>query len=539
MGRVKGGIIGILFLLAFTLNAQDNRYMVFFKDKSGSAYSVSEPSEFLSPRAVERRQRQGLTTIPQDIPVNDTYIQGVSATGASVVHATRWMNGVLVSCDEATLASIRSLPYVADAELVAPGAKPSSSGRRRITSRMTEAGESMVTANQLSMLGLSEMHTAGYTGEGVFVAVLDAGFPGVNTADPFSHLFADNRIVDTYDFVHDDPDAFVQSNHGTNVLSVIAAYVPDAYTGGAYGASFQLYVTEDVSGEYRIEEYNWLFAAERADSVGADIITTSLGYNTFDDPTMNYSKDELDGMTSVIARAAQWASDRGMAIVSSAGNEGSNSWETITTPADNENVMAVAATNSSGIRSPISSVGPSADGRVKPDVGAMGIGVSVVGPSGAFGSASGTSLSAPLITSLLAGVWQQYPQLSSRELLQAVRNSASQAENPDFLLGYGIPNYKAIVNLLEWQSQDRPMTVFPNPLTNTDTVFIRPGDPADATTCVVEILSLQGQVLSSQQVTFDWIRKGFAADCSKLTEGMYLLRVRTGTEVYSFKVVKL
>lgn len=537
MGLIKGLILLMLCVPAFILNAQDNRYMVFFKDKAGSSYSISDPSAFLSARAIERRNRQGLVAITQDIPVNENYIQGVSATGASVVHATRWMNGVLVSCDEATLSSIQALPYVDRFEFVAPGGKPASSGRRRISARTTETGESLVTANQLSLLGLDDMHTSGYTGEGVYIAVLDAGFPGVNTAGAFSHIFEDNRMIDTYDFVHDDPDAFVQSNHGTNVFSVIAGYVPDAYTGGAYGASFQLYVTEDVGGEYRIEEYNWLFAAERADSTGADIITTSLGYNTFDDPSMNYSKDDLDGLTSVIARAAQWASDRGIAVVSSAGNEGSNSWETITTPADNESVIAVAATNSAGVRSPISSVGPSADGRIKPDVGAMGIGVSVVNPAGTFGMSSGTSLAAPLVTSLLAGVWQKLPHLQGRKLIEAVRLSASQAENPDFLLGYGIPNFQAIVNKLEWLPQDRPMTVSPNP--TPDTVIIRPADSTKATTCFVEILSLQGQVLSSQEVAFDWIRKGFEADCSKLAAGMYLLRVRTGEEVYSFKVVKL
>jgi len=537
MGSIKGVTILILYLLTFTLNGQDNRYMVFFKDKAGTSYSVSDPSEFLSVRAIERRNRQGLVVIMQDIPVNQSYIQGVSATGAEVMHTTRWMNGVLVSCDEVALTSIQSLPYVERLELVAPGGKPASSGRRRINTRTTETGESLVTANQLSLLGLDEMHASGYTGEGVYIAVLDAGFPGVNTAGAFSHIFDDNRMIDTYDFVHDDPDAFVQSNHGTNVFSVIGGYVPDAYTGGAHGASFQLYVTEDVGGEYRIEEYNWLFAAERADSTGADIISTSLGYNTFDDPSMNYGKDDLDGITSVIARAAQLAADRGIAIVSSAGNEGSNSWETITTPADNENVMAVAATNSMGVRSPISSVGPSADGRIKPDVGAMGIGVSVVNPAGTFGMSSGTSLAAPLITGLLAGVWQKFPLLTNRQLLEAVRTTASQADNPDFLLGYGIPNFHAIVNKLEWLPQARPMTVFPNP--TPDSVLIRPADPAKATTCLVEILSLQGQVLSSQEVAFDWIRKGFEADCSNLAAGMYLLRVRTGEEVYSFKIVKL
>lgn len=537
MGTIKRGAILILFFAVFAAQAQDNRYMVFFKDRAGTSFSTSDPAEYLSTRAIERRNRQGLVVIEQDLPVNENYIQGIAATGADVVHATRWMNGVLVSCSDATLSALQSLPYVKSIELVAPGGKPSASGRRRTNARTTDTSETMITANQLSMLGIDEMHASGYTGEGVYIAVLDAGFPGVNTAAAFSHIFDDNRLVDSYDFVHDDPDAFVQSNHGTNVFSVIGGYVPDAYTGGAHDASFQLYITEDVSGEYRIEEYNWLFAAERADSAGVDIISTSLGYNTFDDPAMNYTKDDLDGITSVIARAAQWASERGIAIVSSAGNEGSNAWETITTPADNEGVLAVAATNSAGVRSPISSVGPSADGRIKPDVGAMGIGVSVVNPAGTFGTASGTSLAAPLITGLLAGVWQKYPQLTNSQLLEAIRSSASQAENPDFLLGYGIPNFKAIENKLDWLPQGQPMTVSPNPV--TDTLVIRPDDPEKSATCVVEILSLQGQVLSRQEVPFDWLRKGYEADCSKLAAGMYFLRVRSGEEVYSFKVVKL
>ncbi|HEY4655748.1 MAG TPA: S8/S53 family peptidase [Cyclobacteriaceae bacterium] len=527
----------IIYFLAFAAHAQDNRYLIFFKDKEGTTFSTSDPTAFLSERAVERRTRQRLVVIAQDLPVNPNYVQGVSSTGANVLHPTRWMNGVLVECDETMLAGIQALPYVDRVELVAQGSKPENSGRRRSTARSTDAGESLVTANQLSMLGIDEMHASGYHGEGVNIAILDAGFPGVNTAGAFSHIVDEDRLITTYDFVHDDGDVFVQSNHGTSVFSVIGAYIPDAFTGGAYGASFQLYITEDVASEYRIEEYNWLFAAERADSAGADIISTSLGYNTFDDPTMDYSKADLDGITSVIARAAQWASDRGIAVVSSAGNEGSNSWETITTPADNEYVLAVAAVTPGGVRSPISSIGPSADGRIKPDVAAMGIGVSVVNAAGNLSTSSGTSLSAPLITSLLAGVWQRYPGLTSGELMEAVRSSASQAENPDFLLGYGIPNFEAIVNKLDWEPQDRQLSISPNPV--TDTLTIRPDDPSETSTCFVEILSLQGQVLSSQEVEFDWIKKGFQADCSKLAAGMYFLRIRTGEEIFSFKVVKL
>lgn len=532
----KGVLSLVFFLLAFSLQAQDNRYMVFFKDKQGTAYDVSNPSAFLGPRALERRARQGLQVVEQDLPASSVYVDGVKATGATVMHTTRWMNGTLVSCDEGTRAALASLPYVSRVERVATGGKPSPSGRRKVSNRATDLKESMVTTNQLSLEGLDEMHAEGFTGEGVHIAVLDAGFPGVDMATAFSHIFEGNRLIDTYDFVHDDADAFVQSNHGTNVLSVIAGYIPDVFVGGAYGASFHLYITEDVSGEYRIEEYNWLFAAERADSAGADIISTSLGYNTFDDPAMDYDKSELDGKTTVIARAAQWASERGMVVVASAGNEGNNAWQIITTPADNERVLAVAATNANGVRSSISSIGPSADGRIKPDVGAMGTGVHVVNPSGTLGTASGTSLAAPIVTGLLAGIWQKYPHLSNKELLDAVRATASQADNPDNLLGYGIPNFRAVSNMLDWQPQDKPMIVAPNPV--TDTLLIRPDDP-EKETCLVEILSLQGQVLSSQMATFDWIAQGFQADCSKLPAGMYFLRVTSGKDVYSFKVVKL
>lgn len=532
----KGVLSLVFFLVAFSLQAQDDRYMVFFKDKQGTAFDISNPSAFLSARAIERRLRQKLQVVEQDLPVSTTYVNGVKATGATVIHSTRWMNGVLVACDDDERAALESLPYVSHIEYVAPGGKPMPSGRRKVGARTTDVKESQVTANQLSLVGINDMHAAGYTGEGIHIAVMDAGFPGVNTAGAFSHIFEDNRLIDAYDFVHDDPDAFVLSNHGTNVLSVIAGYLPDAYTGSAYGASFHLYITEDVSGEYRIEEYNWLFAAERADSAGADIISTSLGYNTFDDPSMNYDKSQLDGKTTVIARAAKLAAERGITIVSSAGNEGNNAWETITTPADSEYVLAVAATNAHGVRSSISSIGPSADGRIKPDVGAMGVGVSVVNPSGNLGMASGTSLAAPIVTGLLAGIWQKYPHLSNLQLLDAVRSTASQAENPDHLLGYGIPNFRAVSNLLDWQPQEKPMVVAPNPV--TDTLVIRPDEPEEEK-AIVEILSLQGQVLSSQESTFDWIARGFQADCSKLAAGMYLLRVRTGQEVYSFKVVKL
>jgi Subtilase family/Secretion system C-terminal sorting domain len=536
MGLICRRWILILNFLAFATHAQDNRYMVFFKDKAGTTFSTGDPSEYLSERAIERRSRQDIVVTEQDIPVNNNYVQGVSASGGQVLYSTRWMNGVLVTCGEDILPAIEDLSYVDRVEFVAPGGKPNSSGRHRSGARKMDSAGSTVTVNQLSMLGIDEMQAAGYYGEGIDIAVLDAGFPGVNTTEPFRYIIDENRLINTYDFVHDQQNVFVESDHGTSVLSVIGAYIPDAFTGGAYKASFQLYITEDVNSEYRIEEYNWLIAAERADSAGADIINTSLGYNTFSDPSMNYSQSDMNGLTTVISRAAQWAAERGIAVVSSAGNEGNNSWHIITAPADNQYVMAIAAVNSNGVRSRVSSVGPSADGRIKPDVGAMGVSVSVLKADGSIGMVSGTSLSAPLITSLLAGVWQRYPKLTNIQILDAIRSSASQAANPDNLLGYGIPNFKAIVNRLEWVPQEKRVTISPNPV--TDTLIIMPNDPDDISACTFEIISLQGQIISGQHVEFNWLNRNYMADCSKLASGMYFVRVWIGQDIYSFKMVK-
>lgn len=523
--------------LAFVSHAQDNRYVVFFKDKSGSTFSTSDPSPYLSVRAIERRNRQRISVTELDFPVNPGYVQGVKSSGATVLYTSRWMNAALMVCNENLVDDIEGLSFVQGVVFVAPGDKPSNSGRKRSGARKMDSGTNAVTFNQLSMLGIDEMQVAGYRGEGINIAVLDAGFPGVNAVEPFRDIFDENRLTATYDFVHDQQDVFVQNDHGTSVLSVIGGYVPDVFTGGAYKASFQLYITEDVSSEYRIEEYNWLFAAERADSAGADIINTSLGYNTFSDAAMNYTQADMNGITTVISRAAQLASERGIAVVSSAGNEGNNSWRIITSPADNAFVLAVASVNNVGVRSPVSSVGPTADGRIKPDVAALGVNVSVVRGDGNMSMVSGTSLSAPLVTSLLAGAWQRYPDLTNIELMNAVRSSASQSENPDFLIGYGIPNFKAIVNKLDWVPQEKRVSVSPNPI--RDTLIIRPNDPEQVSSCIVEILSLQGQVIGNQQVEFDWLNRNYIADCSKLASGMYFLRVWIGQEIFSFKLVKL
>lgn len=532
-----------LFLLVFGVcalgvQAQENQYVVFFADKTGTPYSINSPETFLTQRALDRRARQNISISESDLPVNPVYVQGLRDAGAEVIYTTKWMNGALVSCDDAILSALEDLPYVSSVEFVSPGNHPASGNRRKFKNEVTEAAAE-ATDTQLSMIGLDAMHLDGKQGDGIVIAVFDGGFLGVDMTTPFQHLFTNNQIdlSNSFDFISGTSNVFQYDDHGTRVLSIMSANVEGSFTGGVTEASYQLYVTEDVPTEYRIEEYNWLFAAERADSAGADIIHSSLGYSTFDIASMDYTTDQLDGETTVVTRAAQLAFSKGMMVVTSAGNEGNDaSWRIITGPADGKDVLAIGNINSFGVRSPTSSMGPSADGRIKPDLVALGSGVSVVRASGSVFTGSGTSFSAPLVTSLVAGIWQAYPELKNTNLLEALRKTASQANNPDNLLGYGIPNYLAVVHYLEQSNQTEPVIVFPNPV--TDMLNVRPASPEKGN-IKLALVSSQGQLVTEREVSFSWLNNQYTADLSGLASGIYILRLTTVDRILTFRIVKM
>lgn len=533
----------MLICFADTAHAQVNRYMVFFTDKQGTGHSVSHPETFLNERSVQRRIVQGIDVLAEDLPVTASYVQGVRATGSQLLYKTKWMNGALIECTTSQLAEVNALPYVmaANTELVAPGA---SGGRQRKTNKLLRLDdEDDFTTAQLEMLGMDEMHADGYHGEGVIIAIMDGGFAGVNTQPSFQDVYA-NRINTSvsWNFVSNDANVYQYSEHGTGVLSVIGVHTEGEFTGGAYGASFQLYVTENVASEYRIEEYNWLFAAERADSAGVDVINTSLGYNTFDDSEMDYEKADMDGATTAITRAAQLAASKGIFLVNSAGNSGSDlSWQIITAPADGEDVLAVGNVNLQGTRSSTSSIGPSADGRVKPDVVALGTGVSVYRANGAIGSANGTSFSSPLTAALVAGLRQRYPELKREELMDAIRLSASQVASPDNFLGYGIPHYRAVVNYLDITSvepeEDHSLVVYPNPV--QDTFTLAPRKPSMVQLSEVAIINAQGQLAANCKVVFNWPDNSYSMNIGHFLPGVYFLTVRIGKKYETYKLVKI
>jgi hypothetical protein len=539
MGMSKGLFLALFLAFAgLTGSAQteSDRYMVFFKDKVGTPFNVSQKNLFLSPRAINRREKNNnIAVLEDDLPVSPTYVSGIANAGAKVIFKTKWMNGVLVEATPDQVQSIGNLPFVLRTEYVARG-NTGSTGRAGAGSKFRSASVSQASQNQNAMLALDEMHKDGITGDGIIIAILDTGFPGVTTNPAFNSIVSGGRILDSHNFGIASPNAFTGNAHGAQVFSIIAATLPD-YSGGAYGAKYLLYATEFVQTEYRVEEYNWLFAAERADSAGADIISTSLGYTDFDDPTMDYTAADLDGNTSIITKAAAMAYEKGMVVISSAGNYGNKTWRYISPPADARNVIAVGSVDSNYQHSIFSSYGPTADGRIKPDVMAMGTGTANVVPGGTISAGNGTSFACPLITSLAAGIMQNWPELTNAEVIDILRQSGSMASNPDNSYGYGIPTYRVIRNMLDFPAMGNSnIVVYPNPVTEDRLQVAIAG--TDASITRVRIYSVLGQQVSETNYQVNRETNPLYMDVSALSPGLYFVRVENKDTRTTFRIIK-
>lgn len=523
-----------LLLISFSGFSQTiNRYFVSFKDKTNTPFSISGPSQFLSSKSIERRNKEGFVVSTDDLPVDPNYVAQVKATGASVFYSSRWFNGVLVQMDASLESSISSLSCVSKLELVAYGKKLLGGRVRKFGS--ANSTSALDNQQQLQMIGLDQMNALGYRGEGIDVAIFDAGFIGVNTTAPFQHLYNEGRIKEVKNFVDNSQDVYSAYFHGTEVLSIMAGYDAGKYEGGVYKANYFLYQTEDVSSEYRVEEYNWLFAAERADSAGVDVINASLGYNTFDDSSMDYTYQNMDGRTSVVAKAAAKVLERGVSVVVAGGNEGGNSWHYILTPADAKGVLASGSVDITRSRSPFSSFGPSADGRIKPDVAAMGGGTVVIQTDGTVGTNSGTSLASPLIACLAVGLRQAFPKASAKGIYHLIINSATLSDSPNNDLGYGIPEFVKAKHLYEIPDE---FSVYPNPVSNNllKVFFKNP----QGQTVIVSLHDTTGKELSIQDSLVNWEGNPIALEFSEsIGAGIYFLKVQSPTFTKTIKIVKL
>ncbi|TFZ65690.1 peptidase S8 [Hymenobacter sp. UV11] len=539
-------LLALLLAAAPAAQAQTatvHRYFVFFKDKAGTPYTVSQPQQFLSARALARRTRQGIAVRARDLPVSPAYLAQVRAVSGSpqVLQTSRWLNGAVLACDSLTLARVQQLPAVASAQLLSlvPPQAPAAAGAVATVATpptpLTPRATYGPAYAQAQLIGAVAMHDAGYRGEGMQIAVFDAGFPGADRLAALQAVQQQGRVASTRNFVDGGRSVYLRNSHGTACLGLIGGELPGYYVGTAPRATFHLCITEDVSSESPMEEANWLAAAEYADSVGVDVISSSLGYNTFDDMALSHTYADLNGRTAISSRAALGAARAGMVVVNSAGNDGNNSWHFIGVPADADSIISVGAVDSLRNHAGFSSYGPTADGRIKPTLDAMGVASAVLTPAGTVLRGSGTSYACPELAGLVAGFWQANPTLSAQQVIAALKNGASQAQNPDNTLGYGIVNFAAAYNLLHpgmllaatpASAAGAELAIFPNP-SHLDELMLALPPRLRGQALRVRLLDARGATLSEQLVP-----AGAASSVSlrlpaaRLAPGTYLCRVQ-------------
>lgn len=501
---------------AQTTPAATRRYFVYFKDKTGTPYTVGQPQAFLSARALARRSRQGIAVRARDLPVNPAYLTQVRAVSGrpQVVYASRWLNGAVLACDSATLVQVQQLPAVASAQLLslrppltpaaAPAVVPTPPPPPPTTPRATYG--KAYAQNQL--IGAVAMHDAGYRGENIQIAVFDAGFPGADQITALQALQTQGRVASTRNFVDGGRSVYLRNSHGTSCLSTIGAELPGYFVGTAPRATFHLCLTEDVNGESPLEEANWLAAAEYADSVGVDVISSSLGYTTFDYAPLSHTYADLTGRLAIASRAALGAARAGMVVVNSAGNDGNNAWHYLGVPADADSIITVGAVDSLRSHAGFSSYGPTADGRLKPTLATMGVASAVLNAAGTAVRGNGTSYACPALAGLVAGFWQANPTLTAQQVIAALTKGASQAQSPDNTLGFGIPNFATAYNLLHPSTPlattsaaagEPPLAVFPNP-SHLDELLLAVPPSLRGRALRVRLLDGRGAVLSEQQL---------------------------------------
>ncbi len=429
----------LIFLLFFqhAVYSQSPKYWVYFKDKPSTQI-------YLSARALERRIHQKIPLDIRDYSVSEQYLSTLEDLGLKIEKKSRWLNAVTLYADYASLQKVQVLPFVIKVEPV----KKWKLSKPIVTTQSKTSIDYGNSYAQNTMINIQYLHDKGYKGSGKLIGIFDSGFINANQHNVFRHIYDENRLIATYNFVNNTTNVYDLDGHGTNVWSCIGAYLPDTLVGTGFGAQFLLAVTEDVGSETTVEEDNWLAALEWADSIGVDIINTSLGYNIMDDG-LHYTYADMDGNTTIISRAADIAASKGIICVISAGNEGNSAWKKITAPCDADSVLCVGSVNNNRLRSSFSSIGPTFDGRIKPDVMAMGGAVSFASTNLGFTLGNGTSFSAPIITGLVACLWQANPTKTNLEIMDAIKRSSDRASNPDTLYGWGIPDAARADSLLK------------------------------------------------------------------------------------------
>jgi hypothetical protein len=521
--------------------AQNQDAWVIFADKENVEASLADPILIMTQEAIDRKTLQGTPIDERDVPINENYVTQIkNASGITVLSKSKWMNCVYIIGSQSNIEALLDLPFVTNVEYADTSLNLFPGAPIENKFALEEANQRInynygAAANQIEMLSGDYLHELDYTGEGMIVAVLDAGFPSIDTNPGFQKMRDENRILGTYDFEARTENVDGTSSHGFKTSSDIGGFLQDEFVGTAPQASFYFFVTEYTPTETPAEEAWWVEALERSDSLGVDVVNTSLGYRVFDNPNYDYSYEDLNGQTTFSARGANIAFDKGMILVTSAGNGGNSSFPTVGTPGDSPGTLTIGAVSSNGNYASFSSIGPTVDGRIKPDVMAQGASAAVISTSGAVDFSSGTSFSSPIMAGVVTCLWQARLQTPNGTMMQIIRESANLYNNPTDEMGYGIPNfedaYAALQQLgLEDEFLMSNFALYPNPVTSKINISF-PEGISNATFTIYSILG--NKVLSTE------ISRSFnSVNMEALNSGMYIASIISNNKQISFKIIK-
>lgn len=534
-----------LFLTTIAFSQEDA--WVHFNAKANSQSYYESPLLMLSQRALDRRNIQNITLDFEDIPINQDYINQIKlVSGITVMAKSKWLNAIHVRGTQTVINSLKAFAFVDKIDFANKtfnlGAKPVKAEKLAKVASVKEQSKTKrikadysygTSANQIEMLNGHILHQQNYTGSGKIIAVMDAGFPGVDTTLPFQRLRDNKQILGGYDFVSRDENFYTGSAHGTSVLSTMGGYKENALVGTAPDASYYLFITEDNVAENPVEESLWVEAAERADSLGVDVINTSLGYFQFDNSAYNHTYSEMNGNTAFMSRGAEIAFSRGMIVVTAAGNEGETSNPYIAVPADAVSVIAVGAVNATEVKATFSSIGPSFDRRIKPDVMAQGVSTVLSNEFGTIVTSNGTSFSSPVMTGMIASLWQAFPNKTNKEIRQLIIQSANRFTVPTNQYGYGIPDFSLALNkgtLSINQFSNTNFALYPNPTTD----FVTVSFPESFNKGKVIIYTFLGQKILESNLT----GQTDSISLKTLSNGIYIYKIESDSFSKVGKIIK-
>ena len=534
--------IGSWIFLSFETHAQSKKFVIYFKDKQGgNPYTISKPEQFLAARSIQRRKAQNIILDSTDLPVSPAYLNGLKERGATVLYPLKWVNGAIVEANPDLINAIQDLPFVSNTKALnskvkdSPIRKTNKNGIQNIN-----YGESIT---QNSMLGIDSMHAWGFHGENKLIAVLDAGFLNVNGHTAFAHIFQNNRLLGTRDLVERDGDVYNDHWHGAAVLSNIGGYMQGNLVGGAYESSYYLIRTEEVRVENEYECAYWVAGLELADSLGADILNSSLGYTTFDTRSLDYSITILDGNSTIASKSASMAARKGIVVLNSAGNEGeNNSWGGwISAPADADSILTVGSVTSGQSHSGFSGKGPTADNRIKPDLVALGSGVVI---ANAFTNdkttkENGTSFASPILCGMAAGFWQAHPELNAKQVIELLKKSGSNHESPNNKIGWGVPNFVRAHILAGSKPALRfpfEIQIYPNP-SSGNMLYFELIESSAVGIAHFELTDLRGASILKDEIFFDLANQTKTIDLPFIAPGMYSIKLEMGGKQFLRKLL--